>query len=43
MQWRAFKSALDGAVLSEMQEAACVAGAEAAFARVRSHVVTYLA
>ncbi|SDX42059.1 biliverdin-producing heme oxygenase [Lysobacter enzymogenes] len=36
--WRRFTAALDGAALSAAQEADVVAGAEAAFRRVRGHV-----
>ncbi|MDT0814963.1 biliverdin-producing heme oxygenase, partial [Staphylococcus pseudintermedius] len=36
--WRRFTAALDGAALSAAQEEDVVAGAEAAFRRVRGHV-----
>ena len=41
-QWRGFKSALDAVVLTEAEEARCINGAEAAFARVRELIGQYL-
>jgi heme oxygenase len=41
-QWRGFKSALDAVVLTEAEEARCITGAEAAFARVRDLIGQYL-
>lgn len=40
--WRAFKEALDAVPLTEAEEARCIAGAEAAFARVRALVAEHL-
>jgi heme oxygenase len=41
-QWRSFKAILDAARLTEAEEARCIAGAEAAFARVRALIAQHL-